>query len=279
VSDDAPLEDELLATRDGLERRAIDAMVDLDLNDDRPQRAMQALGVEYRNVELLRLALVHRSYLNERGAGSLQVVLHSNERLEYLGDALIGFMTAEYLYRAYARSPEGDLTAYRAALVRTETLAEWARQCGLHELVYVAHGEVGPDGELRPRLLAGVFEAVLGALYLDRGMRVVRTFLQARFEQDAERIIGVSWETNYKGRLQELVQNRQRATPSYRTIAASGPAHDRAFEVEVVLRGEALGSGTGMNKRAAQQAAARDALERLAREGIVEEAEPDGRPV
>jgi ribonuclease III len=279
VSDETPLEDELLAEREGLERRALDALIELDFNDDRPERAMQALGVEVRNPELLRLALVHRSYLNERGAGSLQVVLHSNERLEYLGDALIGFMTAEYLYRHYPRSPEGDLTAYRAALVRTETLAEWARGCGLHELVYVAHGEVGPDGELRPRLLAGVFEAVLGALYLDRGMRVVKSFLHARFAQDAERIIGVSWETNYKGRLQELVQNRQRATPSYRTLSASGPAHDRAFVVEVVLRGEALGSGAGMSKRSAQQAAARDALERLAREGVVEEAEPDDRSV
>jgi ribonuclease III len=276
VSDTASLADspdatDVPDTAPGVERQALTALIELQLDDDRPARAMQALGVTFKQPELLRLALVHRSYLNERGAGALQVVLHSNERLEYLGDALIGFLTAEYLYRHYPRLPEGDLTAFRAALVRTETLAEWAREFGLHELLYLAHGELGPDGELRPRILAGAFEAVLGALYLDRGAREVKRFLRALFDDDAARIIGVSRELNYKGRLQELMQNRERATPAYRTIQATGPAHDREFVVEALLRGQVLGSGSGMSKRVAQQAAARDALERLAREGIVEE--------
>lgn len=275
---DAPVAEDAWRT---FARPPADALVELDLDDDRPRRAMRALGVEFKDPELLRLALVHRSYLNERGAGAVQVVMQSNERLEYLGDALIGFLTAEYLYRHHPRHPEGDLTANRAALVRTDTLAEWARGYGLHELLYLAHGELGPDGELRPRILAGAFEAVLGAMYLDRGLHVVKRFLRALFDADAARFIGGSREGNYKGRLQELIQERERATPAYRTVESSGPAHDRAFVVEAVLRGRVLGSGSGMSKRAAQQEAARDALERLAHEGVVEveEAESHGRPV
>ena len=269
--------DELLDEGAALERPALVALLQLDLDDDRPERAMRALGIRFRRPDLLRLALVHRSYLNERGAAAAQVVLHSNERLEYLGDALVGFLSAEYVYKRFPNRPEGDLTAFRAALVRTETLAGWAWRFGLPELVYLAQGEIGPDGELRPRLLAGVFEAVVGAMYLDRGMRQVTRFLRTLWEDDANRVIGEARETNYKGRLQELVQNRERVTPSYRTVEVSGPAHDRAFVVEAVLRGDVLGSGAGASKRAAQQEAARDALERLAELGITEES--DGRPV
>jgi ribonuclease-3 len=238
--------------------------------DDRPEDAMQELGISFRRPELLRLALVHRSWLNERGAELPTTIARSNERLELLGDAVVGFIVAEYLYRRYPRLSEGSLTSYRASLVRTETLAEWARQFRLHELVYIARGELGPDGEVRPRLLAGVFEAVLGAIYLDRGMRQAKRFMRELLDSDSERFVGINRETNYKGRLQELVQNRERVTPVYRTITQSGPAHDRYFVVEVVVRGRMLGTGSGPNKRTAEQEAARDALERLAAEGIVE---------
>lgn len=242
----------------------------------RLQVAMDRLGVDFHRPELLHLALVHRSHLNERGADVERTVVESNERLEFLGDALLGVIVAEYLYRRYPLEPEGHLTAYRAALVRTETLADWAQKFGLHELIYHARGELGPDGELRPRILAGVFEAVLGAIYLDRGMRATKSFLRGLLVVDAERIIGVSRELNYKGRFQELIQERLRATPSYRTVQATGPAHERMFVVEALVHGQVLGSGEGANKRTAQQEAARDALERLAREGVNE---ADGRPV
>jgi ribonuclease-3 len=249
---------------------------ELYADDGRVERAMQALGVEFRDRSLIRLALVHRSYLNERGADVQTVIDQSNERLEFLGDSLLGLFSAEWVYRHYPDQPEGVLTAHRVSLVRTETLAEWARQFGLHELVYMARGELGPNGEVRPRLLAGALEAVLAAIFLDRGITAARTFIRKLFRADAARMIEESEATNYKGRLQELIQERERVTPGYRTVRATGPAHDREFVVEAVLRGQPLGSGTGPNKRAAEQEAARNALERLALEGIID---ADGRTV
>jgi ribonuclease-3 len=245
-------------------------------DDGRVERAMQALGVEFRDRSLIRLALVHRSFLNERGADVQTVIDQSNERLEFLGDSLLGLFSAEWVYRHYPDQPEGVLTAHRVSLVRTETLAEWARQFGLHELVYMARGELGPNGEVRPRLLAGALEAVLAAIFLDRGITAARAFIRKLFQADAARMIEESEATNYKGRLQELIQERERVTPGYRTVRATGPAHDREFVVEAVLRGQPLGSGTGPNKRAAEQEAARNALERLALEGIID---ADGRTV
>jgi ribonuclease-3 len=249
---------------------------ELHQDDERIERAMQAIGVEFRDRSLIRLALVHRSYLNERGADVQTVIDQSNERLEFLGDSLLGLFSAEWVYRHYPDQPEGVLTAHRVSLVRTETLAEWASQFGLHELVYMARGELGPNGEVRPRLLAGALEAVLAAIYLDRGITAARKFVRTLFQADAARMIEESEATNYKGRLQELIQDRERVTPGYRTVRATGPAHDREFVVEAVLRGQPLGAGIGPNKRAAEQEAARNALERLALEGIID---ADGRTV
>jgi ribonuclease III len=245
-------------------------------DDDRVERAMEALGIDFRNIELLRLALVHRSFLNEREVDALDVIQQSNERLEFLGDSLVGFIAADYVYRQYPDLPEGALTSHRVALVRTETLAEWATSFGLQDFMYIARGEMGPNGEIRARVLAGIFEAVLGAIYLDRGVSAARQFMRGLLRDDADRFIGGNESTNYKGRLQELIQNRERVTPGYRTVTSSGPAHDRVFVVEAVLRGQTLGTGTGANKRTAEQEAARDALERLASEGILD---TDGRPV
>lgn len=238
---------------------------------DRLERAMRALGVRFENPDLLRLALVHRSYLNERGIEGTDSVTESNERLEFLGDALLGFVSAEYVYGQFPDLPEGELTVYRVSLVRTETLAQWAREFGLDTLLYMARGEYGPDGSVRDRILAGAFESVVGALYLDQGIAAASDFLRRLLAEDAARIIDTSQQTNYKGRLQELIQERERMTPTYRTVETTGPAHDRHFIVDVVLRGDVLGSGGGASKRAAQQAAARSALERLQHdEGILD---------
>jgi ribonuclease-3 len=275
VERDAAASDGLATKSTGNGVESLDQL-DLGLDDDRPERAMEALGIRFRNPELLRLALVHRSYLHERGADAQQVIDLSNERLEFLGDALIGFLSAEYVYKHYPGLDEGALTSYRVALVRTETLAAWALRYGIDTLLYLARGEIGPRGEVRPRILAGGFEAVFGGLYLDRGYRQAKRFLTALLDADAPAIIGLNRETNYKGRLQELIQNRERVTPGYRTASVTGPSHDRVFTVDAVLRGKVLGTGSGANKRAAQQEAARNALERLAQEGIVE---TDGRPV
>lgn len=239
--------------------------------DDRPQRAARNLGIEIRNYDLLRLALTHRSLLNELEIDQIEAIHQSNERLEFLGDAVLGMITAEFLYQRYPQLPEGRLTAYRTALVRTETLARWARRFGLDELLYLGRGEVGADGEVRDRILAGAFEAVIAAIYLDRGMRVTKRFLRDLLREDAEETIIIGQETNYKGRLQELVQEHKRVTPLYRTVEVSGPAHDRLFTVEVVVNGRSIGVGTGSSKRAAQQEAAQRALLSLAAEGITDE--------
>lgn len=238
----------------------------LPADNERLTVVADALGVKFKRWDLLRLALVHRSYLNELGLEGEEAVADSNERLEFLGDAVLGMITGEFLYHRFPELPEGQLTAYRTALVRTETLAAWARHFGLDRHVYLGRGELGNDGEVRDRILAGVFEAVLAAIYLDLGLAKTRSFLRRLLREDAETIITAGQETNYKGRLQELIQDRQRITPTYRTLYVSGPAHDRTFDVEVVVGDRQIGVGRGSSKRAAQQEAAREALDRLAGE-------------
>lgn len=233
--------------------------------------AEAALGVRFRDHELLRRALTHRSYVNELGRDARD----SNERLEFLGDALLGFLVADWLYHRFADLPEGELTACRVALIRTDTLAHWSRQLGLGPLLYLSKGEVAPE-VLSDRTLANAFEATLAAIYLDAGLETARSFLDRRLAE-ADAIIARLSSENYKGRLQELVQDPAlrpkvlqgdgglpigggRFTPVYVVVARGAPATESAFTVEVRVDGRALGVGEGSNKRLAEQAAARDAL-------------------
>lgn len=240
--------------------------------DARLQQATERLGVRFRNPGLLRQALTHLSYVNELSPPLRDAVHQSNERLEFLGDAVLSLLVAEFLYQRYPDAPEGELTAYRTALVRTQTLARWARQLGLEELLYLGRGErPDPGRPVRDRILAGAFEALLAAIYLDRGIGAVRRFLSKLLQIEADERISISQAANYKGRLQELTQERLHITPVYRTIAVSGPAHQRTFTAEVLIGERSFGVGHGPSKRAAEQEAARRALERL----IVEEVERD----
>jgi len=245
-------------------------------DDRRAARARQLLNVPIEDLDLLRLALTHRSYLNEQGIEQLRAVHYSNERLEFLGDSILGMITAEALYQRFPDLPEGSLTAYRTALVRTETLANWARRFELDTLLYLGRGESTDDGDIRDRILAGAFEAVIAAIYLDRGLSASRAFLATLLDEDADEIISLGQETNYKGRLQELIQERKRVTPVYNTLSVEGPAHDRTFTVEVISDGQSLGVGTGSSKRIAQQMAAQRALITLAAEGTIGD---DERPL
>ncbi len=245
-------------------------MTDTEETTARLEQAMNALGVTFRDSSLLHLALVHRSYLNEGEDAEIDDSQESNERLEFLGDSLVGFVAADYVFQQFPDLEEGVLTVYRASLVQTETLAAWARGFGLDGLLLLARGEIGPDGEIRDRILAGVFEAVVGAIYLDQGIDAAAAFLRRLIEADGRRIIDTGQQTNYKGRLQELVQGQGGVTPAYRTAEVLGPAHDRYFVEEVVLGDQVLGTGRGANKRIAQKEAARNALERLQQgEGIM----------
>jgi ribonuclease-3 len=237
--------------------------------DERVLQAMEALGIAFRRPDLLRQALTHLSYVYERSRSTQAAVEEANERLEFLGDAVLELLVSEFLYRRFPTASEGELTAYRAALVRTPTLARWARRFRLDEFLYLGRSEVPRPGRpVRERILAGAFEAVLGALYLDRGIRVVRRFLHRLLLEEAEGLIAIGQNENYKGRLQEMIQDRLRITPVYRTIAVTGPAHQRTFTAEVLIGERPYGVGHGPSKRAAEQEAARRALERLRAEGI-----------
>ena len=236
---------------------------------DRPARLAAMLGVAFRDPDLLRLALTHRSVLHDvvaAGGDAAAAAVRTNERLEFLGDAVLGAIAAEYLYALDPTANEGMLTRRRVALVRAETLVRWAREIDLGAFLYLGQGE-RPSAGARDRMLAGAFEAVVGAIALDRGYAAAKRFLRGFLARDAAEIIArEEGAANPKGRLQELVQQRFRLSPVYRTVATAGPDHARIFTVEATLGGRLLGVGTGGSKRDAQQAAAAAALELLAAE-------------
>jgi ribonuclease-3 len=217
------------------------------------------LGVRFAEPALLLEALTHRSFLNEQTGTPTP----SNERLEFLGDSALGFLVARYVFEHYPELTEGELTGRRAALIRASTLARWARSLDLASLVRLGQGEVAA-GQVRDNLLADAFEAVLAAIVLDQGLAAGDRFLRPLLDGDADRGSAADAHLNPKGRLQELVQEREHRTPVYRTVGVEGPDHDSVFTVEVVVGDRALGRGAGRSKQAAQQAAARDALTRYA---------------
>jgi ribonuclease-3 len=215
--------------------------------------------VAFRDPALLRLALTHRSYVHERHAEAPE----SNERLEFLGDALLGLVIAEALYRRHPHAPEGLLTEYRSQLVRAETLAETARGLGLGEHLCLGHGEEASGGRTRTRNLARALEAVIGAIFLDRGYLAAKRWTLRLFREplasfEPERV------RDAKSVLQETVQAQGRPAPLYRTLASEGPDHLKDFTVEVLVGERPLAQGRGSTKRQAQEAAARAALARLA---------------
>lgn len=216
-------------------------------------QAAAALNMQFARWDLLREALIHRSYLNEDASAT-----ESNERLEFLGDAALGFIVAQYLYRRYKDAPEGQLTRRRMALVSNQTLARWARRIGLDRLLLISKGERGI--ELPDRVLGGAFEALLAAILLDRGMAAAEAFLLPILDAEADEVIARTMAGNFKGRLQEVAQDRERITPTYQTVETLGPDHERRFSVAVMLGDRVLATGTGKSKQIAEQAAAEAGL-------------------
>ncbi len=225
--------------------------------------AEDTLGLRFHDPDLLQLALVHSSLLNEPAGDTEPEFDESNERLEFLGDAVLDLLVAEYLYRRFPALPEGRLTVMRATLVRRETLAEWATAMELGSLLRVGRGEV-QDGVVSQRTLAGAFEALLGALYLDQGFESTRGFVDGILDRDIDRLLSTRDLTNYKGLLQEAIQQSDTHLPEYVVLSEKGPDHDRVFVIEARHRGEPIGRGNGRSKRIAEQAAAKDALQRMA---------------
>lgn len=223
-----------------------------------PARLLAALNIEGRSIELYRTALTHRSaagiaFIDDEPSAE------SNERLEFLGDALIGAYSADELYRRFPDEPEGILTRRRTAIVRTEQLAAWAQEIDLDAFMYLAPGERA-SASGRDRILAGAYEALIGAIYLDRGSRLAREFFTRQLRRDLATVLAGVESSNPKGRLQEITQDLFRRAPAYRTIDAQGPAHARHFTVEVRFDGEVLATGEGSSKRSAEEAAATAAL-------------------
>jgi ribonuclease-3 len=235
----------------------------------------RAYGLAFRDKELLKLALTHRSYLSVTGQGPRE----SNERLEFLGDSVLGLVTSEYLYRRFPDEHEGQLTKIKSLLVSKAILSRRALHMGLGRYMLLSHSEVESGGRQRLSILADAFESVIGAVYLDLGFEAARAFIERWLLRDAEEIVADKRHTNYKSALQEYVQNKFRTHPVYRIRSEMGPDHSKHFHVEVVVGRRTLGEGRGANKKDAEQAAARDAIERVGG-GPRREAreDPDDRP-
>ena len=219
----------------------------------------QKIGLHFDNLALLDLALVHSSYINENPG----VAPASNERLEFLGDAVLGLVIAESLYQDFPGSPEGDLTRLRSALVRRETLAQIAGTIELGDYLYLGNGEEGGGGRNKPANLAGAFEALIAAIYLDRGLDAARNFITRLFGEEMYDLAQQALTTDYKSKLQEIIQAEKQITPIYEILEAIGPDHARQFTVEVRAEDQVLGRGTGKSKKAAEMEAARIALKNL----------------
>ena len=217
------------------------------------------LGVPFDDITLLRQAMVHRSYLNENP----DFELPSNERLEFLGDALLGFVIAEKLFTEFPHLSEGDMTKLRAALVRGETLARLAATLRLGDYLYMGWGEEASGGRCRLSTLAAAFEAVVGAILIDQGFAGARDFVIKLFAGEVDNAMEKMLTLDYKSRLQEVIQAQHHVIPVYRTVRAVGPEHAKEFTVEVIVAGSVIGRGHGSSKRMAEKEAARDALEGL----------------
>lgn len=220
-------------------------------------RLQKSLHITFRNLGLLQQALIHRSYLNE--AANLPQSA-SNERMEFLGDAVLGFVVAEELYRRFPDLPEGRLTEMRAHLVRGATLARIGAQLTLGDFLVLGRGEEQTGGRVRALNLGRALEAIIGAVYLDAGIRATRKFVLRLLAPELDQVDSAGPALDAKSSLQQLAQASLRVTPEYVTVSADGPEHERQFVVEVRLGNEVAGSGRGRNTREAQQDAAGNAL-------------------
>lgn len=218
----------------------------------------KTIGVTFRDKTLLKQAFIHRSYLNES-----KWTKQSNERLEFLGDAVLSYLTSRYLYETYPDHPEGILTNIRSSLVKTKSLATVAIRLNLGNMLYLSRGEEDSGGRNNPSLLADTFEALLGALCLDQGLDIVNQFLQTYLFPLAADIVDKKAYIDFKSYLQEIIQEQTKISPTYRVTNSEGPDHAKTFWVEAVIGNKILSTGTGRSKQEAEQDAASNALEKM----------------
>ena len=219
----------------------------------------QKTGLRFKNSAYLELALIHSSFINENPGQASE----SNERLEFIGDAILGLVIADRLYRELPHAPEGELTRLRSALVRRETLAQKARKIDLGSFLSLGYGEETCGGRDKTINLAGAFEALIAAIYLDKGLESAGKFILNLFGPEIYQEAHKGARTDYKSKLQEITQAQKQITPVYVLIEAVGPEHDKHFTIEVRAGNDTLGTGTGKSKKLAEMDAARIALEKI----------------
>lgn len=218
----------------------------------------EKIKTDFKNPDLLKTALTHRSYLNEH-----KDIKNSNERLEFLGDAVLQFLTSHFLYEKYPDLPEGELTNLRAALVCTPSLAQVSQELNVGHYLYLSRGEEESDGRSREYILANAFEAILGAVFLDRQLEAAQSLLKTYLFPKVEQIYQNQSYRDFKSRFQEIAQEKLGQTPDYRQMEAWGPDHNKRFLMGVYLSEKLLGQGQGASKQKAEQAAAQDALNKI----------------
>ncbi|MCK5026955.1 MAG: ribonuclease III [Candidatus Pacebacteria bacterium] len=215
------------------------------------------LGFSFSNKKLLKEAFTHRSYINEnRGCG-----WPHNERLEFLGDAVLELVVTDYLYHKYPEETEGDLTSYRAALVNTQSISEGASMWNMNDYLLLSKGEAKDEGKARQYILADMFEAMIGAIYIDKGYEVAQEFIAKSLFHKTEEMVRKGLWKDAKSNFQEKAQEMENVTPAYRIISEEGPDHDKRFTVGVFLGEEKIAEGRGRSKQDAEQKAAEGALE------------------
>lgn len=216
------------------------------------------LGVDFKDRMHLLTAVTHRSYLNEHREAKQD----HNERMEFLGDAVLELVVTDYLFQKYPDKPEGELTSVRAALVNTVSLSEASQQLGVNDFLLMSKGEAKDTGRARQYILANAFEALIGALYLDQGYDVAQAFIANNLFAKTDRIVEKRLWQDPKSRFQELAQEHTSTTPTYQTIGQEGPDHDRVFTIGVYLGKEEVAQGKGRSKQEAEQQAAENAIEK-----------------
>lgn len=217
------------------------------------------LGVQFKNIALLHQALTHTSYANE----CKKTLISHNERLEFLGDAVLDLIISEYLFCQFENLPEGELTKARAVIVCEPSLARCAAELGIGEYLFLGKGEASSGGRDRTSILADSFEAVIGAIYLDSGFLTVTNFVLKQLEDDLRLVERGEYVKDYKTILQEVVQKKSDSKIIYEIVSESGPDHNKVFEVIVLVNSDSLGKGLGKSKKEAEQFAAKQALVKL----------------
>ena len=212
-----------------------------------------SIGIKFKDYDLFTAALTHKSYTAEYGGEKW------NERLEFLGDSILSAIVVGHLYKKFPELAEGELSRIKSQLVSRKVLAQWAKELDIGKYVFISSGEESSGGRLRESMLANTLEALLGAIYLEKGFSTIKDFVVSRFCQKIDTLV----DTDYKSRFQEIVQGKYRVLPVYKVIKETGPEHSKIFEIEVRVKKQVLGRGFGRNKKESQQEAAKSALRKL----------------